>query len=137
MLRAPCRSIGNIVLHSNPLFGSNQLGFCLYSSTSVVWRGWVPSQQRCGRKQISDVRALRPLVNGQNVAFHVNKLTSFPVVRNINSYGLHVDIRQSGYDSPSESEDTSRTTREYESDLIVLLDMDECLSYEVYRKQSI
>ncbi len=101
-----------------------------YCSTAVAERGWIPPEQRNGRRQLPNVRARRPLVNGNTVAFHVNELTTLPA-ESINTHGIHVDIRNRRSNHARNSYPNS-TRRQYESDMIVVLDMDECLIHSKF-----
>lgn len=65
------------------------------------------------RKVLSDLRQRRPLVNGEAVAFHINDF-SLPSYHNDNT----------SLPAPK--------AKTYESDLVVILDMDECLIHSQF-----
>lgn len=134
MLRLPLSLISKQSISTTLELGSHRLWLRTYASSAVAARGWVPPEQRYSRKQLPNVRARRPSVNGQTVAFHVNELSSRPAERIINSYGLHVDIQQRGYDFQLQQQPklAEHDIRQYESDMIVVLDMDECLIHSKF-----
>lgn len=100
--------------------GKNLRSQC-YSVTSAAARGWVPPEQRIARGKLPNVRARRPLVNGKAVAFHVNELAALPSVTASCNNGIQVDTRR-----------LSERNEQYESDMIVVLDMDECLIHSKF-----
>lgn len=94
------------------------------------------------------LRQRRPLVNGEPVAFHMrdfmNSNSGMNTASNNNgnqSNSLHHDTCNSDSDSSSSSSSSQSSTssnngtenkRKYESDLIVVLDMDECLIHSKF-----
>jgi Dullard-like phosphatase family protein len=108
-----------------------------YCHTAVAERGWIPPEQRVSRRSVPAVRVRRPLVNGSTVAFHVNDLVSNSPSENVNSInssnnnGIHVDIR-SRSNNPRRQTHTSNGPKQYNSDMIVVLDMDECLIHSKF-----
>jgi Dullard-like phosphatase family protein len=91
-------------------------------------RRWASTMTRPSRQQVHpSLRKRRPLVNGEPVAFHMKDLVST---------SLFSDSSSSSQDSTgttrSNSSSSSSTKRAYESDLIVVLDMDECLIHSKF-----
>jgi Dullard-like phosphatase family protein len=78
---------------------------------------WVSPTRR--NRGYSSVNNNRPVVNGKSVAFHVNDLK--------NQMPFGTSLRMA---APSNTEATP--IREYESDLVVVLDMDECLIHSQF-----
>lgn len=101
--------------------GNQKLSSRLYSVTSVASRGWVPPEQRGARGKLPNVKTRRPLVNGKAVAFHVSELATLPSGTPSCNNGIQVDTRLQSLGS-----------KEYESDMIVVLDMDECLIHSKF-----
>jgi Dullard-like phosphatase family protein len=103
-----------------------------YCCTAIAERGWIPPEQRNTRRHLPSVRSRRPLVNGSTVAFHVNDLLSLPSTDNVNNKnGIHVDIR-SRSNNPLRQSHSSNGPKQYNSDMIVVLDMDECLIHSKF-----
>jgi Dullard-like phosphatase family protein len=71
---------------------------------------WIPSDARHARRL---PRRLRPVVNGQVVPFHVQDLPHKTIATNTVFRKSHTEV--------------TRPIRSYSSDLIVVLDLDECL----------
>ncbi|KAL3927760.1 MAG: hypothetical protein SGBAC_012948 [Bacillariaceae sp.] len=77
---------------------------------------WVaPSNRSRGNFSINN-KPRRPVVNGKSVAFHVNDLKP-------NNYSSHSKIS---------TEAKPKKIRDYESDMVVVLDMDECLIHSQF-----
>ena len=88
------------------------------------------SHLRCNDRRIVDpsLRQRRPLVNGEPVAFHVQDLLPpTPPVTGSNS-----DLLLSEQQHKLEQQKEILRKREYESDLVVVLDMDECLIHSQF-----
>lgn len=131
MLRSPCSStLANRILAFTLESSVNRIQSRFYSCTSIAARGWIPPEQRGGRRQLPNVRARRPLVNGQAVAFHVNELAKLPS-ESIGNHGIHVDVRHRLSDPSTQFQADSQGTQ-YDSDMIVVLDMDECLIHSKF-----
>ena len=77
---------------------------------------WVTPSKRS--RQYSAVSQHRPVVNGKSVAFHVNDLKSQK------PFATTIPKKEEGR--------TNKPIREYESDLVVVLDMDECLIHSQF-----
>lgn len=90
----------------------SSLVFSVTKRSFSVRRGWVPPQKR----GLAQAAARRPLINGKPIAFHVN------------------DLRGDETSSPPQyqKEKTVKPTKSYDSDLIVVLDMDECLLHSQF-----
>lgn len=73
------------------------------------------SSRQPQRKVLSSVRQRRPLVNGEAIAFHVNDLVNNDTWK---------------YDSFPTID--AKKQKQYDSDLIVVLDMDECLIHSKF-----
>jgi Dullard-like phosphatase family protein len=119
MLRSRFASHASIYASILLQSADQQLRSRCYSATSAVARGWVPPEQRVGK--LPDVRVRRPLVNGKAVAFHVNELAALPPTNPSWNNGIQVDTRR-----------RSRPQTPYESDMIVVLDLDECLVHSKF-----
>jgi Dullard-like phosphatase family protein len=91
-----------------------------YAATAIAAR-WVPPEQRVARGKLPDIRARRPLVNGKAVAFHVSELATLPSATPYCNNGIQVDTRR-----------LSPSSKQYVSDMIVVLDMDECLIHSKF-----
>lgn len=77
------------------------------------------------------LRKRRPLVNGEPVAFHMKDLVNNGSYADSSSDSSSGTTRSSSRSSSSSSS-TSEKKRSYESDLIVVLDMDECLIHSKF-----
>lgn len=85
------------------------------------------TRQRRGVVDAPPLRQHRPVVNGETVAFHINDL--------LNNNSKPTLVAKSGAARRSSAEAVQRqpqTTRSYDSDLIVVLDMDECLIHSQF-----
>jgi Dullard-like phosphatase family protein len=87
------------------------------SNSSGVRNSWVPPQSRpqSRRRGVSHT-SRRPLVNGKPVAFHVNDLQTLPFQQQQQQEIIPV----------------VENKKKYDSDLIVVLDMDECLIHSQF-----
>jgi Dullard-like phosphatase family protein len=130
MLRSPSTGLASRILALSLETNANRFQTRLYSCTSIAARGWIPPEQRSGRRNLPNVRARRPLVNGQTVAFHVNELTALSS-EGISNHGIHVDVRHRSNDQ-MEHQQSNYPNNEYDSDMIVVLDMDECLIHSKF-----
>jgi len=77
---------------------------------------------RSGRRVHPSLARLRPLVNGEPIPFHMRDL--------VQTSSLHHGTSAAAADE--QDQDPSTATRRYESDLIVVLDMDECLIHSKF-----
>lgn len=109
--------------------GSHRLWFRTYASSAVAAFGWGTNEQRSFRKQSSNVRACGPFVNEKATALYVKEISSRSRKWLFNSHGLHINIQQRGYNFQLQQQPkpNENDIRQYESDMIVVLDMDECL----------
>lgn len=92
--------------------------------------GWVSPSKRDGRGFASAAAAAqrrRPVINGKTVAFHVNDLKSISSRRNPQPQPASHQINHN-----HNNKCDYKPIREYESDLVVVLDMDECIIHSQF-----
>jgi Dullard-like phosphatase family protein len=120
---------------------------CCYYSTSVSSKQWAVTSRKATVAP-SHLRQRRPIVNGEAVAFHVNDLAasrrnSSPPLGSNSSYSRISDRGTTSSSpslsllSPSDNHNNATSgsgsaTRRYESDMVVVLDMDECLIHSQF-----
>jgi Dullard-like phosphatase family protein len=124
---------------------------CCYYSTSVSSKQWAVTSRK-STVAPSHLRQRRPIVNGEAVAFHVNDLAASrrnsqppPLPRpslgsSSMSYSRSGDRATSSTSpslsllSPTDSNNgtSGSANRRYESDMVVVLDMDECLIHSQF-----
>ncbi|KAG7352645.1 phosphoprotein phosphatase [Nitzschia inconspicua] len=99
---------------------------------------WVtPSHRRsrqysCAPQQ--QVQNRRPVINGKSVAFHINdlKTSNQTTAKPVSSASSSTHPQHSHRRLPKKASQVVTPIREYESDLIVVLDMDECLIHSQF-----
>jgi len=120
---------------------SSSCGRCHYS-TSAASKNWAAASNSGfgsgSNRQAAAAPSLRnqrrPIVNGEAVAFHVNDLKRMPekIAPPISSSVNRNNNNKSSSSSLSLSATTTTTRRSYDSDLVVVLDMDECLIHSQF-----
>lgn len=94
-----------------------------YSSTSTAAQSWSSSARQQKRNCVGQARRPASLVssNGTNIPLHINDL-------------LQSNYQRKSVSPPavSDSPFSTKAKRQYESDLIVVLDMDECLIHSQF-----
>ncbi|KAL7558535.1 hypothetical protein ACA910_008127 [Epithemia clementina (nom. ined.)] len=90
------------------------------------------ARQKLNRRPIvnPNLRQRRPHVNGQPVAFHVHDLIPPPTATATAAVAGHALLSSEQLQKPFQSQVSRK--REYESDLVVVLDMDECLIHSQF-----
>jgi Dullard-like phosphatase family protein len=89
---------------------------------------WVTPNKR-GRRY-SDGSSRRPIVNGKSVAFHIKDLET---QHNSNSFASTTTLQPQNEQPLSLSRSIKKQPiREYDSDLVVVLDMDECIIHSQF-----
>lgn len=107
---------------SDPLHASPGTATAVVEAAAAVARQGFRHQQRAMVNP--NLRQRRPLVNGQPVAFHIQDLISPSAAAPSSSIFMATTDE---IQSSSDSNDQRSPKRVYESDLVVILDMDECL----------
>ena len=123
MLRAPLSTqaarLLAITLESSSFI--QRVQYRSFTPSSINNKGWLAYEPKYVRRHPAPTRIRRPLINGQTVAFHVNELKS------ASNYGIQFEIQRKPRNLYSNNINSNEQQQPYESDMIVVLDMDECL----------